>query len=204
MKFQDITNDTEKTYTLKKNEKCVFFMFNRSGDIVFKLTETGAEAHIFSFDVLTDAHQETLRLTQKHSATRTTSSALIKSALFDAGEFTYDGLIHIGKRAAQTNASQESRSLLFSPLVQIHVKPTLEILASDVKCRHAATTSPLKEESLFFAESRGLSKAQATRLLVHGFFNEALQQMQALGIDITEIEKRVTDLVNGNTISKLK
>ena len=62
------------------------------------------------------------------------------------------------------------------------MEPTLEILANDVLCRHAATTAPLNQEALFFAKSRGLSKAQAATLLINGFFNEALLKMETLGI----------------------
>ncbi|OGI14518.1 MAG: hypothetical protein A3E38_01885 [Candidatus Moranbacteria bacterium RIFCSPHIGHO2_12_FULL_54_9] len=191
MIFKDITTDTENTYTLKENERCLFFMLNRSGEIRFELAGSGAEAHIFAFFIGKGADAATLKTSQIHSAPRTLSQALIKSVLFDAAVFTYDGLIHIEKNAPQTDASQESRALLLSPRAQAFAKPTLEILANDVKCRHAATVSPLDAEQLFFAQSRGLSHQQAEQLLIRGFFKDALEKMADLGADTSEISRNI-------------
>lgn len=178
MKFLDVTNDTKNLYTLKENEKCVFFILNRSGAITFELAGRGAEAHIFAFFVGRNNDKGTLAITQKHTAPETTSHALAKSVLFDASEYAYEGLIAIGKQADRSDASQESRALLCSPLAQASSKPSLEILANDVLCRHAATASPLNAEALFFAESRGLSGAQAEQLLILGFFRSSLDEMK--------------------------
>lgn len=192
MVFKDITNDTETIYQLHENERAVFFMFNRGGEITFELLGKGAEAHIFVFYVGKNNDSEKLHVIQKHVAPHTTSSLLTKSVLFGASEFTYEGLIHIAKIGEHTDASQESRSLLLSPEARSFTKPSLEILASDVKCRHAATTSPLNKESVFFAQTRGLSITQATELLIHGFFNEAFDRMKKLGANTTDLENKVT------------
>lgn len=178
MKYYDITTDKQTTYRLESNEKIVFFLLNRSGAITFELAGRGAEAHIFAFFVGRGDAKGTLAITQKHIAPETTSHALAKSALFDASEYAYEGLIAIGKQADRSDASQESRTLLCSPLAQASSKPSLEILANDVKCRHAATASPLNAEALFFARSRGLSGAQAKRLLILGFFRSSLDEMK--------------------------
>lgn len=198
MKFLDITNDTQSVYALKENEECIFFILNRSGEIRFELASERAEAHIFAFFVGRHDTKSSLAITQKHTAPQTTSHAMIKSVLFDEAEYAYEGLIHIDQQATRSDASQESRSLLLSPLAKASSKPSLEILANDVKCRHAATASPLNQEALFFARSRGLSETQATRLLVDGFFNEALQKMRTLGADTKQIENKITDSLKMN------
>lgn len=189
MKFLDITNDTKNTYTLKENEKCVFSMLNRSGAITFELAGRGAEAYIFAFFVGRGDAKGMLAITQRHIAPETTSHALAKSVLFDASEYAYEGLIAIGKQADRSDASQESRTLLLSPLAQASSKPSLEILANDVLCRHAATASPLNAEALFFAESRGLSRAQAEHLLIQGFINEAVEKIERLGVDTATVRE---------------
>ena len=191
MIFKDISNETQNLYRLGTNEKRVFFLLNRSGEITFELAGAGAEAHIFSFFIGRNADKGTLKLFQRHLAPRTTSHALIKSVLSDEAEDAYEGLIFIDKQAIQSDASQESRAILLSPLARASLKPTLEILADDVRCRHAATASPLSPESLFFAQARGLSSNQASRMLVMGFFNDALLKMEALGIDTEIIKKDV-------------
>ncbi len=187
MIFRDISIEKQTLYTLTANEKVVFFMLNRSGDITFELAGAHAEAHIFSFCIGKNDQNTSLNLTQKHLAPHTISHALIKSALYDQSTFVYEGLIHIGNDAPLSDTSQECRTLLLSPQATSSAKPGLEILTDDVRCRHAATASSPNEDQLFFMESRGLSKKQATELLVSGFFKDAREKMQALGIDTTSI-----------------
>ncbi|MEK9151379.1 MAG: SufD family Fe-S cluster assembly protein [Patescibacteria group bacterium] len=189
MKYYDITTDKQTIYRLESNEKVVFFMLNRSGAITFELAGRGAEAHIFAFFVGRNDDKGTLAITQKHIAPETTSHALAKSVLFDASEYAYEGLIAIDKQANRSDASQESRTLLLSPLAQASSKPSLEILANDVKCRHAATASPLNADALFFAQSRGLSGAQAEQLLIQGFIDEAVEKIEKLGVDTATIRE---------------
>ena len=191
MIFKDISNETQNLYRLGTNEKRVFFLLNRSGEITFELAGAWAEAHIFSFFIGRNADKGTLKLFQRHLAPRTTSHALIKSVLSDEAEDAYEGLIFIDKQAIQSDASQESRAILLSPLARASLKPTLEILADDVRCRHAATASPLSPESLFFAQARGLSSNQASRMLVMGFFNDALGKIGALGINVKNMQNKL-------------
>lgn len=187
MIFHDITTDTKDIYRLEENEKFVFFLHNRSGDLTFELAGAGAEAHIFACFVGKNQDKQTLRITQHHLAPHTLSSALVKSALSDESEFTYEGLIRIEPAGQGGDASQESRSLLLSKNAKAFSKPALEILADDVRCRHAATVSPLNSEQLFFAQSRGLSPRQSKELLVEGFFKRAFDKMNALGIDANKL-----------------
>ena len=187
MYFQDISTDTKTRYRLNANEQGVFFLLNRSGQITFELAGSGATAHIFALYTGTGDSKQTLNLTQRHRAPDTLSSTLVKSALAEQSTFRYDGAIIITKDAHRSDASQESRTLLLSPEARAYSRPALEILAHDVKCHHAATTAPLGTEALFFAESRGLSKEAARKLLVHGFFQEALERMEKLGIETDKL-----------------
>lgn len=198
MKFHNITTDTNTVYQLKANEQMVFFMLNKSGDITFELLGAGATAHVFAFFVGKNTDKGTLRISQRHLAPRTTSRVLVKSILHDASEFSYRGTLHIAQNATLSDASQENRNLLLSRDAKAFSEPALEILTSDVRCHHAATTSPLNVEQLFALESRGLSPKQARKLLIDGFLQSSLTTMYEL-ISSQEQEKvlalmgRITD-----------
>lgn len=183
MHYQDISTDTQTLYRLNENEQVVFFMLNRSEDITFELAGPGAAAHVFALYTGQDDEKQSLSLTQRHLAPDTVSSALVKSALNGKSTFSYDGVISITPGAHRSDANQESRALLLSPDARAQARPALEILAHDVQCHHAATTTPLNTEALFFAESRGLSKEVARNLLVQGFFQEAFERMETLGVN---------------------
>ena len=187
MILKDISTETESLYTLAENEKAVFFLLNRSGDITFDLSGPGSAAHIFAFFLGKDTDKETLRITQKHSARNTTSHASVKTALFGQSEFTYEGMIHIEKSGRGSKASQEGRALLASPDTKAFFRPSLEILPEDVECRHAATVSPLNQEAIYFLKSRGLTEQQAKRILIEGFFKYDIEKIESLGVSTENI-----------------
>jgi len=195
MNYKDISQDTKTHYTLGTNERCVFFLFNRSDAITFSLAGEKSEAYIFCFFIGKKSEQHSLKIIQHHLAPQTTSQMLIKTLALDDSLCQYEGIISLDQNAKKSNASQESRALLLSSEARVSMKPTLEILTHDVVCSHKATASPLNPETLFVAQSRGLSLAQAKRLLISGFFNDALEQMCALGIDDTTRKKISTLLL---------
>lgn len=192
MRYQDISHDTEVLYRLSEGEQVVFFILNRTGNITIELAGPGAMAHVFALYTGDGETKQSLGLTQKHLAPDTISSALVKAALDGKSQFTYDGAIVITPDAHRSDASQESRGLLLSPEARAHAKPSLEILAHDVKCHHAATTSPPSEDALYFAESRGLSKGSARKLIVQGFFHEALERMETFGVDAAPAREKIS------------
>ena len=56
--------------------------------------------------------------------------------------------------------------------------PGLEILANDVRCTHGATLGQVDREQLFYLMARGLSRAEAERLIVRGFFQDVLDRIE--------------------------
>jgi Fe-S cluster assembly protein SufD len=180
MHFQDISHDAETCYALEENEQRVFFLLNRSGAITFELRGPRAAAYVFAFCIGTDTTKTDLTISQKHLAPHTTSRVLVKSVLHDAAHFSYRGLLHIAKTAVRSDASQENRNLLLSKDARAASEPMLEILTHDVKCHHAATTSPLNTEQLAFLRSRGLSDLAAKKILIHGFIHSSVESMETL------------------------
>jgi Fe-S cluster assembly protein SufD len=56
--------------------------------------------------------------------------------------------------------------------------PGLEILANDVRCTHGATVGQVDRDQLFYLMARGLSRAEAERLIVRGFFTDVLDRIE--------------------------
>ena len=71
-------------------------------------------------------------------------------AAADSGRGVFDGAVHVGRCAQQTEASQLSRSLLLTPKASVNVRPNLHIIANDVKCTHGATVADLSDAELFY------------------------------------------------------
>jgi Fe-S cluster assembly protein SufD len=115
---------------------------------------------------------------QQHHAPSTTSDFAFKGALREHASVVWRGMIRVEEDAQKTNAYQENRNLILSPDAHADSIPGLEILANDVRCTHGATISQVDREQLFYAMSRGLTRSDAERLIVRGFFQDVLDRIE--------------------------
>src|SRR5947209_4719222 len=115
---------------------------------------------------------------QEHIAPNCESDFAFKGALRDHATAVWRGMIRVEKDAQKTNAYQECRNLMLSPTTHAVPIPGLEILANDVRCTHAATVGRVNREDMFYLMSRGLTRQEAERLIVRGFFQEVLDRIE--------------------------
>ncbi len=102
----------------------------------------------------------------------------------------FNGKIIVDKIAQKTNAFQQNNNILISDKATINTKPQLEIFADDVKCSHGCTIGQLDEEALFYLQSRGIPKKEATALLMYAFSNNVLDSVR-----IPELKVRVNKII---------
>jgi Fe-S cluster assembly protein SufD len=114
---------------------------------------------------------------QDHKVPHATSDLLYKGALYDSTRAIFRGIIKVFPKAQRTDAYQTNRNLLLSDKAEATSLPNLEIEADDVRCSHAATVGHLDKEELFYIMSRGISRREAERLVVFGFFGEVLERL---------------------------
>lgn len=131
---------------------------------------------------------------QHHAAPHAHSDLLFKGALTDDAASVFRGVIRVDKGAQLTDAYQTNRNLLLSEGSHATSLPNLEIEADDVRCSHGATIGQVDEGQLFYLQTRGLSREQAERLLVFGFFEEVLGRVPMRGVRdrvMTAIEEKI-------------
>jgi len=109
-----------------------------------------------------------------HSAPKTKGRVTVRGVLRDRASARVRGLIKIKKKAQGSDDFLEERTLLLGKEARIEALPYLEIEADEVRASHAAASSAVDEEQLFYLRSRGLNQAEAERLLVAGFFQKAI------------------------------
>lgn len=122
------------------------------------------------FDITTDAH---------HKTTDTSCDILVKGVLDDASSI-YRGKIKIDKDAQRTNSYLSDHSLLFGEDSISNSIPSLEIDANDVKASHGATLGRPNEEEIFYLMARGLSKKEAERLIIQGYFSPVIDKIESI------------------------
>jgi len=128
---------------------------------------------------------------QEHIAPHTTSDLLYKGVLADRARSVFSGMIRVHPGAQKTDAYQQNRNLLLSDDARADSIPNLEIGANDVRCSHGATVAPLDEDEIFYLESRGIARPEATKIIVDGFFEPIL-----LRIPLASIQERLRDFID--------
>lgn len=123
-----------------------------------------------------------------------------RGILNDRAHCVFNGKAIVHQGADGTDARQSNRNLLLSDKAEIDAKPELEIHADDVKCSHGATVGQLDRSALFYLQSRGLDRADATRLLTRAFAASAVQHIPVTAARAhieAAIDSKVAALVDG-------
>lgn len=159
----------------------------------------GADVKMYSLTVAEETQEFDQRTFQTHKAESAVSDLLYKNALLDNARTIFSGLIKVAENAQQTDAYQTNRNLLLDPTAEANTLPGLEILANNVKCSHGATTGNVDPEELFYMMQRGISRREAMKLMVFGFFEEVIEK-----IDNEELAEGLRNLIHNKFDSKIK
>lgn len=133
---------------------------------------------------------------QHHRAPHCFSDLLFNGALKDRARSVYMGSIRVDNVAQQTDAFQRNGNLLLSSKTRADSIPGLEIEANDVRCTHAATAAQVEEEYVFYLMARGLSRAQAERMIVQGFFQAVLNRVPVESV-VHKLEQVIERKIGG-------
>ena len=101
-----------------------------------------------------------------------------KSIVSDEATNVFNGKIMVEQIAQKTNAYQQNDNILLSDKATVYTKPQLEIFADDVKCSHGCTVGSLSADSLFYLQTRGIGKKEASALLTYAFANTVLESVK--------------------------
>jgi Fe-S cluster assembly protein SufD len=146
-----------------------------------------------------DSHVDN-QTTIDHSQPRTTSREDFRGAITGKGHGVFGGRIMVRPGADKTDAQQSNRNLLLSDSAQIDSKPQLEILTSDVKCSHGATTGRLDPDALFYLQARGIERKEAERMLIRAFLLQSLDRVASSEVRAELsglLESRIDELMVG-------
>ncbi len=128
------------------------------------------------------------RLFVDHTAPKTKSHVVYKGALQGQGAHTvWIGNVLIRKVAEGIETYEENRNLVLTDGCQADSVPNLEIETGEIEgAGHASATGRFDDEQLFYLRSRGIEESEARRLVVHGFFNDLIRQ-----IDVPQIQEKL-------------
>src|SRR5258705_9214436 len=123
-----------------------------------------------------DEHLD-LFTTDLHEAGHTPGDTVWKGALTGESRASYEGLIHIVKDAQEVDTYLQTHSMLLSPRAKRDSIPSLIVETDNVKASHGGTVGEIDENQVFYMMSRGITRRDAVRILVEGYFEEVIQRL---------------------------
>ncbi|MFZ1333725.1 MAG: Fe-S cluster assembly protein SufD [Flavobacteriales bacterium] len=112
-----------------------------------------------------------------HDVPDCTSDELYKGLIVEKGTGVFNGKVYVKQDAQRTRAYQSNANILLGDDAKVYTKPELEIYADDVKCSHGCTIGRFDEQGLFYLRSRGVSEAEAKKMMAHAFIFDVLERI---------------------------
>ncbi|MDQ0198881.1 Fe-S cluster assembly protein SufD [Neobacillus ginsengisoli] len=127
-----------------------------------------------------------------HFGKHTEGYILKHGVMKDSATSIFNGIGKIEHGATKSNAEQESRVLMLSEKARGDANPILLIDEDDVTAGHAASVGRVDKVQLYYLMSRGIPKAEAERLVIHGFLAPVVNQLPIDGVkkQLTEVIER--------------
>jgi Fe-S cluster assembly protein SufD len=164
------------------------------GLIASNLVGPGSSAEMLGLYFADESQHFDHQTRQNHISPYATSDLLFKGAIKDRARSVYSGVIKVLPKAHRTDAYQANRNLILDPTARADSIPNLEIGANDVRCTHGATIAQIEEEYVFYLMSRGITRTEAEKLIVDGFFDEVIERVPVESVQQTvraAIDKKI-------------
>ncbi|WP_046215546.1 Fe-S cluster assembly protein SufD [Paenibacillus wulumuqiensis] len=125
-----------------------------------------------------------------HFGKDSTSQMTTRAVMREEANAIINGITKIEKGATRSNGEQAEKVLMLSPKARGDANPILLIDEDDVMAGHAASVGQVNPEQVHYLMSRGISRAQAERLIIYGFLAPVVSD-----IPLEQLRVRLQELV---------
>ncbi|NRD76417.1 Fe-S cluster assembly protein SufD [Bacillus sp. BRMEA1] len=127
-----------------------------------------------------------------HFGKHTLANILKHGVVKDSATVIFNGIGKIEHGASKSDAEQTSRVLMLSEKARGDANPMLLIDEDDVMAGHAASVGRVDPIQLYYLMSRGISKTEAERLVIHGFLAPVVNELpiEHVKAQLTEVIER--------------
>ena len=133
------------------------------------LNGRGAKGNCISIAVADKLQYQDAGAKMIHIGENTTSTIISKSIVKNGGVANYRGKVLIGPKANNSKSHVECDTLILDDISKSDTIPTNICNNNSSFLEHEATVSKINEEQLFYLMSRGLTKKEATQMIIMGF-----------------------------------
>jgi len=160
---------------------------------VVELSGYGASCHMNS--ALLSKTEKHLVMTIHHKVSNTHSYMNHSGVLLEGGKLYIDATGKIDKGAKGSKSHQKSRALTFDQPKSATVLPQLLIDENDVEASHATSVGQIDENQMYYLQSRGLTRAEATQLITLGALMPIAEVLNDIDLK-AQMKKKIEAKVN--------
>jgi Fe-S cluster assembly protein SufD len=124
----------------------------------------------------------------------TNGDTVWKGALTGESRASYEGLIKIIPGATDSHTYLQTHSMLLSAKAKADSIPSLIVEVDNVSASHGGTVGEIDEELVFYMMTRGISRTEAVRILIEGYFEDVIQRLE---------DDQLEDLARGRIAQKI-
>ncbi|MFC4305163.1 Fe-S cluster assembly protein SufD [Cohnella boryungensis] len=117
-----------------------------------------------------------------HFGRSTESDMITRAVMKEEATAIINGVTKIEKGATKANGQQTEKVLMLSPKARGDANPILLIDEDDVKAGHAASVGQVNADQIYYLMSRGISRSEAERLIIHGFLDPVVSEIPLEGL----------------------
>ncbi|CAM4234035.1 MAG: Fe-S cluster assembly protein SufD [Paenibacillus macerans] len=125
-----------------------------------------------------------------HYGKSSSSQMITRAVMRESATAIINGITKIEKGATKADGQQTEKVLMLSPKARGDANPILLIDEDDVTAGHAASVGQVNPEQIYYLMSRGISRAEAERLIIYGFLAPVVSD-----IPLEPLQKQLQALV---------
>ena len=167
---------------IHEDSKLKFFNFNFGSANAYNQFDINLDFLNSSFDMeaLTNISQKqeiANIVSTTHNGKNTSSSVKANHILDENSHGIFEVKARVNNEANNSSVIQNSQTTLLGDDAIINANPRLEIFIDELTASHGATTGSLDEDILYYLQSRGLSRKQASKMMLEAIEHRILDKI---------------------------
>ena len=133
-----------------------------------KINLNKENSKVFVYNSVIANKKEIYNIRVNHNALKTDSNIYNNGITKDLGSIIFNVTSYVPKKSISSSVNQDSKIITLNEVNDNEINPVLLIDEYDSEARHAAFIGNFNKTQLFYLMSRGLSKKEASNLLING------------------------------------
>lgn len=177
----DVDDSNLNALIIRENDINQSYEINIRGDIVVlnlvsysslgldvKINLNKENSKVFVYNSVIANKKEIYNIRVNHNALKTDSNIYNNGITKDLGSIVFNVTSYVPKKSISSSVNQDSKIITLNEVNDNEINPVLLIDEYDSEARHAAFIGNFNKTQLFYLMSRGLSKKEASNLLING------------------------------------